>query len=379
MPTDRFRLLYQFFLATVLLHVSNAQTFVVLHSFDGTDGATPWAGVIRDGKGNLYGTTVTGGSAQSGTLFKLTPGGALKVLYTFSGGLDGQYPYAPLIRDGDGNLYGTTQDGGNSGSGTIFIYSPTTAKSTLYSFSGSDGAHPWSGLVRDKDGNLLGTTVNGGKFDAGTVFKLNTANNLTVLYSFTDGKDGGFPYAGLVRDKKGNLYGTTVVGQNSSGTVFKLTLKQEFKVLHRFTQPLDGATPYAGLLRDSDGNLYGSTFKGGAHGAGCVFRINSSRLENILYDFNGGVDGNGPYLGALVRDSSGNLYGTTKQGGTMNLGTVFRLDPTGKETVLHSFTGAADDGAYPFGALLRDKHGNLYGTTVQGGAFGVGTVYKITP
>ena len=366
-------------LGLVLPVFGYAQTFTLLHSFNGTDGATPWSGLIRDGKGNLYGTTATGGAAASGTVFKLNPSGKIKVLYTFSGGLDGQYPYAALIRDGDGNLYGTTQDGGNSGDGTVFMVSSSGAKTILYSFTGNDGAHPWSTLTRDQNGVLYGTTANGGKSDEGAVFRLDMELNESVLYSFADGKDGGFPYAGLVLDKKGNLYGTTVTGKNNAGTVFKLTTAQKFKVLHRFTEAGDGQNPYAGLLRGADGNFYGTTFQGGAFGFGSVFKLSPAGAEKVLYSFTGGMDGSGPFVGALAQDAGGNLYGTTKQGGALNLGTVFKVDPTGNETVLHSFTGTTDDGAYPYGALLRDQAGNLYGTTVLGGSFDSGTIYKITP
>jgi uncharacterized repeat protein (TIGR03803 family) len=266
--------------------------------------------------------------------------------------------------------------------GTVFKLDTTGRETVLHSFTGTpDGAIPRAALVRDAAGNLYGTTVFGGaSIGYGTVFKLDTTGKETVLHSFT-ATDGSGPVAALVRDAAGNLYGTTAYGGASlSGTVFKLDTSGTETVLHSFTGRADGAIPYAALVRDHAGNLYGNTAYGGASGYGTVFKLDTTGRETVLHSFTGASDGASPF-DALVRDPAGNLYGTATFGGdpfcSSGCGTVFKLDTTGKETVLHSFTGRAD-GAIPAG-LVRDPAGNLYGTTYYGGAFGYGVVFKLTP
>src|SRR5271157_3231541 len=250
----------------------------------------------------------------------------------------------------------------------------TYTESVLHSFPGSpDGANPYAGLVRDAQGNLYGTTVNGGAQAKGTVFKVDATGNETVLYSFTGaGGDGANPEAGLVPDAQGNLYGTTYAGgASNAGTVFKVDTTGNETVLYSFTGAGgDGAGPTGLLVRDAQGNLYGTTVFGGASGKGTVFKADATGNETVLYSFTGaGGDGANPEAG-LVPDAQGNLYGTTDAGGASNAGTVFKVDTTGNETVLYSFTGAGGDGAGPTGLLVRDAQGNLYGTTVFGGASG---------
>ncbi len=215
----------------------------------------------------------------------------------------------------------------------------------------------------------------------GTVFKVDTTGKETVLYSFgSAGGDGGIPIAGLVLDTQGNLYGTTYTGGTSGdGTVFKVDMTGKETVLHSFTDSPDGSEPYyAGVVRDAQGNLYGTTvYGGGAPPEGTVFKVDTTGKETVLYSFaamNG--DGTHPKAG-LVQDIHGNLYGTTYSGGAYGNGTVFKVDPTGKETVLYSFTGAKGDGAAPQAGLVLDMQGNLYGTTTTGGASGHGTVFKL--
>jgi uncharacterized repeat protein (TIGR03803 family) len=265
------------------------------------------------------------------------------------------------------------------GLGTTTVQAQTLT--VLHRFTSSpDGAYPYAGLVRDAAGNLYGTTYEGGSSDLrdgvsgyGTVFKLDTSGTETVLHRFTSSPDGAYPYAGLVRDAAGNLYGTTSEGGSSDyGTVFKLDTSGNETVLHNFTGG-DGSYPYAGLVRDATGNLYGTTLYGGASGVGTVFKLDTSGNETVLHNFTGG-DGAYPYAG-LVRDATGNLYGTTFRGGSSDYGTVFKLDTSGTETVLHSFTGYSD-GSNPRGGLVMDAAGNLYGTTEMiGEAFG--TVFKL--
>jgi uncharacterized repeat protein (TIGR03803 family) len=241
-------------------------------------------------------------------------------------------------------------------------------------------------LVRDGAGNLYGTTQYGGTNGGyGTVFKLDANGKLSLLYSFAGTPDGDDPYAGLLRDKAGNLYGTTQYGGTNGGygTVFKLSSKGKLTLLHSFAGTPDGVNPLAGLLMDAAGNLYGTTYYGGTKGGfGTVFKLNTKGKLNLLHSFAGMPDGQNPYS-RLIRDAAGNLYGTTFYGGTAGYGAVFKLDTAGKLTVLHSFNDAPD-GAHPIGGLVLDKAGNLYGTTSDGGDLscgfsGCGTVFKVTP
>jgi uncharacterized repeat protein (TIGR03803 family) len=270
----------------------------------------------------------------------------------------------------------------------------TAGKETvLYSFTdGADGATPYASVIRDAGGNLYGTTSAGGLRTCnngngcGTVFKLDTTRKITVLHTFTGSRDGSIPMGRLVRDTAGNLYGTTEFGGSSigsgSGIVFKLNSTGKETVLHRFTGGADGGEPVAGLIRDSGGNLYGTTGGGGSFGWGTVFKLDTAGKETVLYSFTDGADGATPY-GSVIRDAAGNLYGTASMGGAIEAcaggcGTVFKLDTSGKLTVLYTFTG--DDGRSPYAGVIRDPAGNLYGTTRSGGnggTFSPGTVFKL--
>ena len=327
--------------------------------------------------------------------------GSFVTLHSFTGQPDGANPQASLIQDSAGNFYGTTTNGGTSGLGTVFKLDASGTETIVYSFAGQpDGANPQAGLVLNAGGNLYGTTTSGGTANFGTVFKVDPTGKATILYSFTGAADGSKPLAGLVTDSSGDFYGTTDLGGASgAGVVFKVDTTGKETVLHSFTGGTDGAFPRADLLLDASGNFYsatsgGGTFDcltGGSHSTGCgtVFKLDTTGTETVLYSFlgkNAGPDGAFP-AAALVRDSSGNLYGTTFEGGTgsgpcyviaMNppqppadiyCGTVFKLDAGGAETVLHRFTGAPD-GVGPHGPLVSDGTGNLYGTTFYGGTGG---------
>jgi uncharacterized repeat protein (TIGR03803 family) len=351
---------------------------ITLYSFTGSDGANPSAGLIADPAGNLYGTTAGGGASGQGTVFQLDPSGNLTVLYSFTGG-DGSHPRAVLIADAAGNLYGTTISGGAQDAGTVFQRTPSGTLNVLYSFTGgSDGALPWAGMIADAAGNLYGTTYGGGASGQGTVFQLDPSGTLTVLYSFTGGNDAS-PWGGLIADAAGNLYGTTE-GGDGPGEVFQLTPSGILNVLHNFTGR-DGAILHGGLILDAAGNLYGTTHNGGASAAyGTVFQLTPSGTLNVLHSFTGG-DGAYPEAG-LIAEPAGNLYGTTWGGGDGGQGTVFQLTPSGALNVLHSFTGGSD-GGWPAADLFADAAGNLYGTTASGGAGtscpgGCGTVFQLT-
>jgi uncharacterized repeat protein (TIGR03803 family) len=356
-------------------------TETVLHRFSGPDGAYPSAEVIMDSAGNLYGTTTSGGAYGYGTVFRLDTSGNLTTLHSFSGP-DGQDPYAGLIMDIKGNLYGTTSYGGAYGAGTIYKLDISGNFTTLHNFNGSDGsdgAYPFAGLIMDSTGNLYGTTYFGGANDLGTVFKLDTNGTLTLLHSFS-GPDGYVPHAELIMDSAGNLYGTTMsAGAYGYGTVFRLDASSNLTTLHSFAYS-DGIYTRARLLMDSMGNLYGTTWYGGAHGAGTIYKLDTSGNLTVLHNFSGyPTDGTEPYAG-LIMDTTGNLYGTTSHSGALApypYGTVFKLDTSGNLTTLYSFSGW--DGAFPFARLLMDSAGNLYGTTagISGSGNG-GTVFKLT-
>ncbi|HSZ61939.1 MAG TPA: choice-of-anchor tandem repeat GloVer-containing protein [Terriglobales bacterium] len=360
-------------------------TYSVVYSFAGApnDGSYPTAGLVLDAQGNLYGTTSAGGTFNYGTVFKLAAAGSETVLYNFAGSPDGEIPNASLVMDVQGNLYGTTESGGVSSLGTVFKVSPTGNETVLYRFAkvAKNGANP-NGVVRDAQGNLYGTTHRGGDGSpsAGTVFKVDTAGDETVLHSF--GKNDGsglYPHSNLVFDSQGNLYGTTAYEVGGSpidpgGTIFRIDETGNFASLYTFTSV---GYPLAGVVLDAQGNLYGTTY-GAASGHGTVYKLDTDGNLTVLYGFTGKKgDGNHPD-GGVVMDGQGNLYGTTYKGGTANYGTVYEVDTSGKETVLHSFTGVNGDGAYPYGDLVFDTAGDLYGIASRGGAHNQGTVFKLT-
>ena len=415
----------KWFLAMLLLALPAAgQTLKVLHAFAGTDGEFPNGGLLRDSAGNLYGSTFGGGdlncyngisgSPGCGTVFKLDVHGIETVLYAFDGGGDGSGP-SHLLRDKAGNLYGTTgpcYGYGGCSYGTVFKVNPAGQMTVLYSFTlGLDGGYPEAGLIQDAEGNLYGTTMGGGNPNyctgqrsfahrpgewptngCGTVFELSPSGQEAVLYSFIGNSDGAAPVASLVRDTHGNLYGTTMGGgdlnvcYNNSpgcGTVFKVTWNGAETILHRFAGGSDGAYPNSALVRTARGDLIGTTSYAGPYGNGMVFKVSPAGKESILYAFTGGADGAYPD-GALIQDSKGNLYGATGAGGAYGYGTIFKLTVAGKETVLYSFTGGAD-GSDPNGALTREKNGVIYGTAGGGGDLncnppsGCGIVFKLIP
>jgi len=288
-----------------------------------------------------------------------------------------------VVRDTAGNLYGTTFFGGlgtgcdiiYNGCGVVYKVDPSGTETLLHIFSGSgDGWNPTSNLILDGAGNLYGTTPLGGAHGFGVVFKLDASGNETILHNFARSSDGANPSAGVVEDAAGNLYGTTQYGgrrcyDHGCGTVFEITAAGVESVLYSFNDAADGASP-RGLVVDPSGNIFGTTWVGGLYAYGTVFEIDSSGNEKVLHSFSGGADGANP-LGGLVLDAAGNLYGTTSAGGPSGFGTIFRIDTSGNESVLYSFTGGAD-GAYPYAALILDGAGNLYGTASQGGALSGG-------
>ena len=369
-------------LGILTIQAAPAQKLSVLYNFTGSkDGGNPYVGVIQ-GPTGFYGTTFSGGVYSAGTVFEVTRAGTETVLYSFSGGTDGGQPDAALIRDSKGNLYGTTSNGGAHGIGTVFEVSPAGTETVLYSFTYADGASPSGGLIRDTAGNLYGTTSQGGSSGEGTVFKLDTTDTETVLHSFAGGAtDGAYPYfTRLHMDTAGNLYGVTEEGGASNlGVVFEISKSGDFSVLHSFAGgTTDGAFPSGPLMRDSDGNLRGTTQAGGASNLGTIFELSSAGTLTLLHSFSGGkTDGSYPY-GGLVQDPTGNLYGTGVGGGASGVGAIYELSTAGTYTLLQSLTPKTA-GAYPYGSLVVDAKGNLFGTALQGGKSSFGTVFELTP
>jgi uncharacterized repeat protein (TIGR03803 family) len=375
---------------TTLLFAASKEK--VLYSFGAHSGVVgPTHSLSFDAFGNLYSTTYLGGESDEGTVWELmhkTGGGwTEKILYDFIGVVDGMYPVAGVIVDDSGNLYGTTYLGGVHGFGTVFELMHKRGEKALNSFAGgtTDGCYPLGGLLRDKAGNLYGTTTSCGASGQGTVFQLSKSGTETVLHSFAGGSsDGAVPaYTSLLMDAKGNLYGVTDAGGNSNlGVVYKLSRNGKLTVLHSFAGgSTDGCNPDGTLAMDKHGNLYGTTTGCGSSDDGIVWKVSQKGSETVLHNFTGGSDGADPN-GGVVIDMKGNLYGTTVYGGAYSAGTVFEITPKagggGTEKLLHSF-GKGSDGTSPYAGLIFDASGNLYGTTYEGGAYGGGTVFEITP
>lgn len=386
-------------ISLLALHTpAQAQTFTdkVIYSFTGgADGNEPlFSGVVQDAMGNFYGTTYAGGAFNYGTVFKVDASGNETILHSFGQksfgpGNDGRTPYAGVVMDPSGHVFGTTYEGGikniqcQKGCGIVFEVDPNGEEKVLYRFTGgTDGGLPFGGVIRDSHNNLYGTSEIGGASGAGTIFKVDSSGTETVLYSFAGPPDGQYPQAGLIRDEAGNFYGTTSAGgKYSYGTVFEFDTSGHETVLYSFVGSSvgDGENPDAALFRAANGDLYGTTFLGGI-GVGTVFKVDAGGNETVLHAF-GSVPNDGDYCESpLASDSKGNLYGTTIQGGTVGIpgGVAFQIGAQGAYSVVYDFGGKAD-GSAPAGPLLPASDGSFFGTTTSGGAAGPGTVYQLTP
>ncbi len=364
-------------------------TLTTLINFNGTNGATPYANLIVDNAGDLFGTTTAGGASNDGTVFEVaatagTFASTPTTLASFNG-TNGATPFGGLIADAIGDLYGTTAAGGTSNAGTLYEIAITASgyantPTTLASFNGNNGDGPADTLISSA-GDLFGTTGSGGANGDGTVF-------VTSVISF-NGANGAKPYAGLITDAAGTVFGATVNGgANNDGVVFEIPLTAGGYATAPTTlvnfSGANGANPYAGLIIDAAGDLFGTTQQGGANGDGTVFEIaktgaSYASTPTTLVSFNG-TNGANPVAG-LIADAAGDLFGTTVNGGANNDGTVFEIVKTitgyaSTPTVLHSFDGT--DGANPVADLIADASGDLFGTTANGGANGNGTVFELT-
>ena len=359
----------------------------ILHEFSNGDGANPTY-LIQGRDGNLYGTTSYGGAHGGGTLFEVTPAGVTTVIYDFyNGPTDGAEPVS-LFHGTDGNFYGATAYGGTSsgpGFGIIFKITPSGVETILHSFQGApaDGGEP-SVLIPGSDGNFYGATAVGGAYGYGTVFRIAPDGTETLLHSFrNDATDGTLPLA-LVQGSDGNFYGTTYGNfGNSLSAVFRISPDGAETILHVFMGgAMDGSYPSGtvALIQGSDGNFYGVTAAGGARNGGTLFRISPSGEETLVYSFGAATDGSAP--AGLIQGRDGNFYGVCNSGGANAFGTVFEVTPTGVETTLYSFP-ATGTPYYP-GPLIQARDGNIYGTTefggisAPGGGVSYGMVLKMT-
>jgi len=374
-----------FLVVLVLAALAQAQTFTSLFSFDGTDGGYPYTGHLAYNAGTLYGTAYYGGSySYYGVVFSITTAGTETVLYNFTGGSDGGYPFAPVIRDKNGNLYGTAYYGGSSTYGVVFKVDTAGNETVLHSFTGgSDGGYPYQGVVMDKKGNLYGTTYYGGANSYyGVIYKLDKKGNETVLHNFSySSSDGCYPFYGsLLMDTKDNLYGVTdSCGASYEGTLYEYSKKGTFSLLHSFAGGTsDGCYPYGTPAMDSKGNFYGTTDSCGTNSAGIVWKVSKKGKETILH--NGSCSSSDIcYMGGGVTlDKKDNLYGLADDGGANSYGALYELSRKGTLTLLHSFDYS--DGGYPFAdeVLLVGK-GTLYGATSSGGTDYEGTVWSYVP
>ena len=389
------------------MSTSTSAQETILYNFSGcTDGSTALSTLISDASGNLYGTTEFGGASTFGTVFELSPqvggGWTQTVLHSFTAS-DGSNPWAAVIFDAAGNLYGTTRSGGMHGFGTVFKLSPQAGggwtQTVLHNFNatGTDGQNPIGGLILDSAGNLYGTTQLGGAYGKGTAFELlpqaGGGYREKVLHSFGNGTDGQLPIASLIFDAAGNLYGTTAAGGvNGGGTVFELSPQsgggwRETRLANFSAAGSNPNGPSAAMVFDLAGNLYTTTYFGGFFSGGAVVELSPKAgggyTAKVIHNFGGTNDGLNPYAG-LTLDSSGNLYGTTQGGFSSSgrsQGEVFELSPKAgggfSETVLYRLSTSGSDGGVPYGGVILDAAGNLYGTTSSGGSFIHGTVYQI--
>ena len=350
---------------TVISITAPGASLTAVYSFTGgNDGGNP-NGLLRGANGSFYGTTQNGGTNFAGTVFQMAADGAVSGLYSFTGGNDGATPFAALAQGPDGNFYGTTFQGGAFDNGTVFSVTPSGVLSNLVSLNITNGDLPYAGLTLGGDLNFYGTTYQGGAAGRGTAYRITTNGALTTLYSFTNGLDGGHVAAGLLRGSDGYFYGTTYE-------------RRRHRQWHRVPNDGQRRADQPGVLQyhqwrlsargtgaGPGGSFYGTTTSGGAYNNGAVFRMTPAGVLTNLYSFGGGSDGSYP-AAALLQASDGNFYGTTAYGGAYGDGTVFRMTPDGTLTTLVAFDGYA--GANPQAALIEDADGSLLGTTQNGGA-----------
>jgi uncharacterized repeat protein (TIGR03803 family) len=386
-----------------------------LHNFAGapSDGSSPWGGLMQASDGNFYGVTFLGGANNTGTIFRITPGGTLTTLFSFPASGDFTYPAANLMEGQDGNLYGATCGNStptNNASvyGTLYqvagFSGSSPAVAPVVTFTGTTGTAmgtcPLGALIEDYAGNFLGTTFGGGPSDYGTVFSYTpgAATPITTLYSFTGGTDGGNPFSGLIQGSNGNFFGVTSAGGDATacpsfgnpavgcGVLFRVArYTNKFLVLHTFEGGSDGAFPTTQLTEGSDHYLYGSTYLGGANGFGVLFKLFPDGLSSIYTPVASLNSGNadaygqaGPEIGPLFLAGDGNFYGSEFFGGDNTVGSVYSYTP-GASTVNTFYSFTTSTGMEPYTAPVEGQDGNFYGPTISGGTDSQGTIYQLAP
>ena len=379
--------------AGTVFKITTSGSLTTLVTLGFPNGAFPWAGLVQDASGYLYGTTEYGGTNNVGTIFRMTTNGAPTTLFSFSsfGGTNGTFPTAQLVMGANGNLYGTTFAGeavlntlttsSNTivqqlfpGQGTVFEVTTNGTLTTLVSFNGTNGSEPQAGLTLGGDGNFYGVTMGGGTNGCGTVFQMTPSGTLTTLLSF-NGYNGSCPDVPLTLGVDGNLYGTTRTSlPGGNGTAFEITTGGTFTTLAYFNHA-DGSTPHSGLAASTNGDYYGTTEFGGTNNLGTVYQLTPAGTETVLTSFN--LTNGACPVADLTPGPNGLLYGTTYDGGASNLGTIFTIDTSGTLTTLLSFDET--NGAYPQSKLVLGIDGNFYGTTTRGGANDYGVIFQMTP
>jgi uncharacterized repeat protein (TIGR03803 family) len=378
-------------LAAPCIHA--ALTFTTLVSFNGTNGANPSAGLVQGRDGNFYGAAPNGGPNSNGTIFAISPDGSFFAnFYNFTGGTNGAAPVGGLVLGADGNFHGTTYTGGSSNCGTIFQLSPHGTFAQLAQLSVTNGANPDVALVQAPDGSFYGGTRYGGPYPNttsggtgyGTIFRVTTNGLLTTPVLF-DSTNGANPSA-LMLANDGNFYGTTAWGGSISsfklgfGTIFRLSPDGTLTNLYIFSGGNDGGFPQASLVQGNNGILYGTTQAGGPSSIGTVFQMTPGGQFQSLFYFPSSSVGSYPYA-AMIQGSDGNFYGTTYIGGDASQhGTIFQITPAGNLTPLIQFSGTNGlfPGANPQSSLVKGSDGNFYGTTVGGGVYNKGTVFRLS-
>ena len=370
-----------------MLLSGNTYNFINLFNFgSGAGGSNPYATLVADSQGDLFGTTSAGGANGKGSLFEI-PANSLvpQTFYSFTGSPDGSAPNAGVVFDSDGNMFGTTATGGANGKGVVWeVVASTNTLTVIYSFTGgTDGATPAGNLVINANGDLIGTTTAGGTFNDGTVWAIPSGTTTALgLHQFSGGADGAISYSGVTLDSRGNIYGVAFSGgSHNNGTVFEISTLNTYSVLHTFTGKPDGSKPTGKLVFDAGGNLWGTTSSGGTANDGTVFEITSPNTTISTYativSFTGAANGSEPIAG-LTLDSHGNLFGSTFIGGAHNVGTIFEIPASSNQlTTLFAFNGP--NGDRPYSSLYVDSTGTLIGSTVVGGTAGFGTLFEFKP
>jgi uncharacterized repeat protein (TIGR03803 family) len=361
-----------------IFKMTKTGTFSVLRHLNvTTDGVSSYSSLTEANDGSLYGMTYSGGTYNTGTIFKITKAGVYSIVRSLNTTTDGASPQGDLIKGSDGNFYGSCYTGGSKGNGTIFKLTTSNGTFTVlrHLAAQTDGGNPYGNLFQNTDGVLYGMNRSGGAGTAGTAFKITTSGTFTLLHSFVATTEGSAPNGGFVKGNDGNFYGmTSADGIYTNGTIFRMTSSGTVTVLVSFYGARYGNMPQESLLKGKDSAYYGTTSNGGTYGYGTIFKT-CAGITTTLFSFNRTTTGGTPQ-GSLIQATDGNFYGTTSDGGTGGNGTIFKITPAGTFSVIKNFT-AATDGGSPKGSLVQGKDSLLYGTTSTGGTGAGGTIFKI--